>query len=170
MVERFLINSLSNNAQNFATHWKDKIRQLDHLKHYNALSDIELINMNSPIYPLMARRLEHELELSELGKFFINQGKDRMRRNFAISETIYGISLSERTVIEYIMDNFVHDEPFKMYATMGVVTQVADFFLLGCFYIIKGFLEETCIHMSTHSEVPKEILKKYFKDDFFEDN
>jgi hypothetical protein len=54
-----------------------------------------------------------------------------------------------------------------MYQSMGTLTKVAEFCLLASFYISKGFLEETYTHMSSHDNVSDELLKKYFKDDFF---
>jgi hypothetical protein len=50
---------------------------------------------------------------------------------------------------------------------MGATTTIAEFCLLGCYYITKGFLEETYTHMSNHDKVSEELLKKYFKDEFF---
>jgi hypothetical protein len=54
-----------------------------------------------------------------------------------------------------------------MYQAMGVMTKVAEFFILGSFYVTKGFLEATYTHMSRNEDVSEELLKKYFKDDFF---
>jgi hypothetical protein len=54
-----------------------------------------------------------------------------------------------------------------MYQSMGIITEVSEYFLLGCFYLTKGFLEATYTHMSSHNAVSEELLKKYFRDDFF---
>jgi hypothetical protein len=54
-----------------------------------------------------------------------------------------------------------------MYQSLGAITKVAEFFLLGSFYLTKGFLEETYTSMSNNDKVSEEFLKKYFKDDFF---
>jgi hypothetical protein len=119
------------------------------------------------MYPLVARTLDRGLDRSVVGNFFVTLGKDRMRNNFPISETIYGINLTQQTVIEYIMTDFVHDNPVQMYNAIGLITKVAEFFVLGCFYVTKGFLEETYTHMNKQDAVSEELLKKYFKDDVF---
>jgi hypothetical protein len=54
-----------------------------------------------------------------------------------------------------------------MYQAMGAMTRIAEFFMLGSFYIVKGFLEETYTSMNSHDQISEELLKKYFKDDFF---
>ncbi|MDR2535905.1 MAG: hypothetical protein LBD29_07740 [Treponema sp.] len=167
MIDSSLIDSLNFNARNLGIKWKNKIRKAPHLKHYNALDDNGLIALNEGLYPLAARTLDRGLDRSVVGGFFVALGKDQMRRNFPISEIIYGISLSEQSVIEYIMTDFIHDNPVQMYTAMGVITNIAEFFILGCFYTTKGFLEETYTHMNKNEAVSEELLKKYFRDDFF---
>ncbi|MDR0525620.1 MAG: hypothetical protein LBG90_07090 [Spirochaetaceae bacterium] len=167
MVESTLIDALNFNARNLAIRWKEKIRKAEQLKHYNALDDKALIDMNSALYSLVARTIDRGLDRSGVGNFFVVLGKEQMRHNFPVSETLYGISLAEQIVIEYIMSDFVHDNPMQMYAAIGVVSKVAEFFVLGCFYTTKGFLEETYTHMNKKDAVSETLLKKYFKDDFF---
>jgi hypothetical protein len=65
------------------------------------------------------------------------------------------------------MSDFVLDNTVKMYQAMGVITKVAEFFLLASFYVTKGFLEETYANMNLHDNISEELLRKYFKDDFF---
>ncbi|MDR1899897.1 MAG: hypothetical protein LBQ55_07820, partial [Treponema sp.] len=77
------------------------------------------------------------------------------------------VNLAQQIVIEYLMTDFVLESTVRMYQAMGVVTKVAEFFLLGSFYLTKGFLEATYTTMSGSDQVSEELLKKYFKDDFF---
>ena len=167
MVDNSLFENLNLKARDFAVQWKNMIRKAGHLKHYNLLDDDSLIEKNQGTYPLLARSLDRGLDRSLVGGFCVNLGKDRLHSGFPLSELIYGISLAEKVVIEYLMTEFAPDNPMRMYQTMGILTQVSEFFLIGCFYITKGFLEETYTRMSSHDKVSEELLKKYFKDDFF---
>jgi hypothetical protein len=167
MVDRVLIDTLTLNSSGFASRWKDSIRKAPHLKHYNALDNDALIAANSAFYPLLARSLDRGLDRAVVGDFFVKLGKERMRGEFPISEVIYAVNLSQQTVITYLMTDFVLDDAVKMYGVIGVVTKVAEFFLLACFYLTKGFLEATYTHMSKNDAVSEELLKKYFRDDFF---
>jgi hypothetical protein len=65
------------------------------------------------------------------------------------------------------MTEYAPDNSMKMYQAMGAITRISEFFLLGSFYLSKGFLEETYTHMSHKDKVSEEILKNYFRDDFF---
>ncbi|MCL2479876.1 MAG: hypothetical protein FWF22_10260 [Treponema sp.] len=167
MIERVLIDTLNLRARDFAVHWKDSIRKNPQLKHFNEMDDEALIEAEVKYYPLLARTLDRGLDRSLVGDFFVTMGKERMREGFPISEVIYALNLAQKTVIEYLMTEFAPENPMRMYQSMGALTHVAEFCLLGSFYISKGFLEETYTSMSASDKVSEELLKKYFKDDFF---
>ncbi|MDR3115567.1 MAG: hypothetical protein LBU25_08605 [Treponema sp.] len=167
MVDRILIDTLQLKSRDFALRWKDKIRKASHLKHYNALEDGPLLELDVPVYSTLSRTLDRGIDRSLVGNFFVTQGKARMQEEFPVSEIIYALNLTQQTVIEYIMTDFVLDNPMRMYQAMGAITRVAEFFILGCFYTTKGFLEATYTRMSKQDAVSEALLKKYFKDDFF---
>jgi hypothetical protein len=166
MIDRTLIDSLNLKSHDFALKWKDLIRKAPQLKHYNEMDDDALIESDMPVYSMLARTLDRGLDRSVLGDFFVRLGKDRMKHGFPISEVIYACSLAQKVVIEYLMTDSL-DNSMRMYQAMGAITRIAEFFLLGSFYITKGFLEETYTTMSSSDKVSEELLKKYFRDDFF---
>ena len=167
MIDRVLIDTLNLNSRDFAIRWKDTIRKNPQLKHYNDMDDGTLIEEDMPFYPLLARTLDRGLDRSLVGDFFVKQGKNRMRGGFPISEVIFALNLDQEMVIEYLMTEFAPENPMRMYQSMGALTRVAEFCLMGSFYISKGFLEETYTHMSSSNKVSEDFLKQYFKDDFF---
>jgi len=167
MIDRVLIDSLNLKSRDFAVRWKDQIRNAEQLKHYQTLNDEMLIEESKPCFPLLSRTLDRGLDRSLVGGFFVKLGKERLHGGFPISEVIYALSISQNVVIEFLMTEFAPDNPMRMYQSMGALTRIAEFFLLGSFYITKGFLEDTYTHMSKHDKVSEELLKKYFKDDFF---
>ncbi|MDR2403380.1 MAG: hypothetical protein LBD78_05065 [Spirochaetaceae bacterium] len=167
MVDRVLIDSLSLRSRDFAFKWKEKIRKSPNLKHYGVLDDETLIGIDAPFYPLLARTLDRGIDRSLIGDFFVRLGKGRMQDGFPVSEVIYAVNLSQQVVIEYLMTDFVLESTVRMYQAMGTVTRVAEFFLLGSFYLTKGFLEATYTNMSRRDAISEELLKKYFTDDFF---
>ncbi|MDR3247816.1 MAG: hypothetical protein LBT39_03430 [Treponema sp.] len=167
MTDGVWIDTVNLQARQFAVRWKDCIRKAPQLKHYNDLSDEALIESDMGFYPLLSRTLARGLDRSLLGDFFVHLGKKRMDDGFPISEVIYAVNLSQKVVIEYVMTDYAPENTMRMYQAMGVMTQVSEFFLLGCFYLTKGFLEATYTHMNSTDKVSEELLKKYFRDDFF---
>jgi hypothetical protein len=167
MVDHILIDSLVLKAEDFAIKWKNMVRKAEQLKHYNSMDDETLIEADKPVYVLLSRTLDRGLDRSLVGGAFVKLGKERLQEGFPISEVIYAMNLAERIVIEYIMTEFAPESPVRMYQSMGVISQVSEFFLLGCFYLTKGFLEAVYTKMNVHDSVSEELLKKYFNDDFF---
>jgi hypothetical protein len=167
MISRALIDDFNLRSRDFTVKWKDLIRKTPHLKHYQTMDDEILIEAHQPVYPMLARTLDRGLDRSHVGNFFVKMGKERLRAGFPVSEVIYGINLAQKVVIEYVMHEFAPENTMRMYQSIEAITKIAECFLLASFYITKGFLEETYTSMHVHDKVSEELLKKYFKDDFF---
>ncbi|MDR2447847.1 MAG: hypothetical protein LBD58_11280 [Treponema sp.] len=166
MVDRILIDTLTLKAHEFVQRWKYKLQKAPQLKRYNKLTG-EQLNDHSGIYPVLAHTLDRGLDRSYVGGYFVGLAKKCRKEGYPVSEIVYAVGLAQQTVIEYIMNDFLIDNPLKIYQTMDTINRVADFFFLGCFYITKGFLEATYTEMSGKDAISEELLKKYFKDDFF---
>ena len=162
-----LIDDLNLKAKDFALQWKSMVRKALQLKHYNSMDDNTLVEIDMPIYPLLARTLDRGMDRSIVGDFFVKAGKERMQTGFPMSEVIYALNLAQKVVIEYMMSEYAPENSMQMYQAMGTLTQVSEFCLLGSFYISKGFLEETYTAMSSRDNVSDALLKKYLRDDFF---
>ena len=167
MVDHVLIDNLNLKVKDFAVKWMHMVRKAKQLKHYNTMGDDELVEDDAPIYPLLSKSLDRGLDRDLIGDFFVRLGKKRMRDGYPISEVIFAVSLAERVVIEYIMTEFAPENPVRMYQSMGIISRVSEFFHMGCFYLTKGFLEAVYTKMNVHDSVEEELLKKYFRDDFF---
>jgi hypothetical protein len=102
-----------------------------------------------------------------VGGFFVTLGKTRLKDGFPVSEVVYGINLAHQAVIEFLMTEYAPENPMRMYAAMGAMSRIAEFFMLGSFYMIKGFFEETYTSMNKDDNISEDLLKKYFTDDFF---
>ncbi|MDR2600949.1 MAG: hypothetical protein LBC53_00635 [Spirochaetaceae bacterium] len=162
-----LINTLQFKSKILASRWKDLIRKSPHLRFYNKLNDDLLINIDGPIYQQLAKALDRGIDRSVVGDFFVRIGKDGQKKQFPLSEMVYSIKLDQEMLLEYIETEFILDNPLTMYQTLSILPKVADFFLLGIFYLIKGYNEQTYLTMNLKESVSEELLRKCFTDDFF---
>ena len=167
MIDRVLIDTLNIRSRDFAIKWKDKLRAAPQLKHYHTMEDEDLIETGMPIFRQLSTALDRGLDNSRIEDFFIEKGRQRLHGEFPVSEVMYGLNASQKVVIEYIMTEFAPENSIRMYQSLGALTKVSEFFLLGSLYIIKGFLEETYTKMSKQDKTHLEMFRKYFKDDFF---
>ncbi len=162
-----LIDTLNFKSRSLAEFWKGMIRKAPQLRFYNELSDEQLVELNADFYPVLARTLERGLDKNSVGAYFVGFGKDRMRRGFPVSEVIFSMNLSQKVVVEYLMTEFVMDNSMQMYQIVDIMTRLSEFFLLGSFYLTKGYLEETYIALNNKEALSEAMLKRYFRDDFF---
>jgi hypothetical protein len=167
MIDRALIDTFNIRARDFAIKWKNQIRKAAHLNHYQELDDEVLVGAGSCIFPLLSYTLDRGLDRSRVGDYFVKLGKQRLHGGFPISEVIYGLNLAQKVVIEYIMTEFAPENSMRMYQSLGALTKISEFFLLGSFYVTKGFLEETYTKIKTQDKNTQELFRQYFKDDFF---
>jgi hypothetical protein len=167
MIDGILIDTLNLRARDFALRWKNFVRKAPQLKQYNDIDDDALIELAQPFYRLLSQVLDRGLDRSLVGGFFVKLGKKRLNEGFPVSEVVYAINLAHQSVIEFLMTEYAPENPVRMYSAMGAMTRIAEFFMLGSFYMIKGFFEETYTSMSRRDNISEDLLKKYFSDDFF---
>ncbi|MDR2509261.1 MAG: hypothetical protein LBC77_01300 [Spirochaetaceae bacterium] len=167
VIDRILIDTLNFKSKALAERWLEQIKSSQHLKFHNTLTEAELLAINGSVYPQLGRFLEHGIDRSILGDYFVRMGKGGVERGFPLSETVYGLRITQQIILEYMESEFVLDNPVALYQTLSVIPKVADFFVLGCFYLNKGFQEATIEKMCAVDKISKDLLTKYFKDDFF---
>jgi len=167
MIDRVLIDTLELKSRDFAIRWKDALCDNPQFGNYNKMDEKSLIEMNMKMYPLLSRSLDRGFDHAQIEHIFVKLGKDRMHSGFSISEVILALNLVQKIVIEYIMTEFAPENPVRMYQSMGALTKLSEFFLMGSFYIFRGFLEEIYTSMNIKDKISEDLLKKYFRDDFF---
>ncbi len=158
---------LTYQSHSLAVVWKEKVRAAPQLKSYNTLSDDTLVEINSDFYISLARWFSKGRDTNALGAFFVSLGKNRQSKGFPISEVLYAMVIAERVVVEGIRSEIPMENSLQMYQAMDAMRRISEFFLLGSFYLTKGFMEETYLHLNAQESLPEEMLKRYFRDDFF---
>ena len=167
MIDRVLIDTLNIKSGEFAIKWKDKLRAAHQLKHYHKLEDSAIHASGIPLFKQLSVVLDRGLDNDRIGLFFMEKGKERLSGGFPVSEVVYGLNLAQKVVIEYIMTEFAPQNSIRMYQSLGALTTISEFFLLGSLYIIKGFIHETYSNMSKKDKEHLEMFRQYFRDDFF---
>ena len=167
MRDRILIDSLNIKSRDFAIRWKNLLRGEPRLVHYQTMEDDDLIEAGKSIFPLLSQTLDRGMDRSLVGGHFVELGKQRLNSGFTVTEVLFGLNFAQKVVIEYITTEFAPENPMRMYQSLGVLTNVSEFFLLGTLYIIRGFLEETYTKMNDQDKAALEVFRKYFKDDLF---
>lgn len=167
MVDRAIIDLLTYGAERLAEGWKDRVRRAEQLKAYNALSDEVLVDINADLYRALDRWFGKGRDTNALGTFFVELGKKRQAGGFPVSEVLYAMILAERTLGDRILEEVSLENSIQLYQLADATRRISEFFLLGSYYLVKGYLEETYLGLNEKESVPADLLKRYFKDDFF---
>jgi hypothetical protein len=167
MVLKSLMDVLTFNSEGIALLWMRKVRKAVNLKNYNAMSDDELVHFNAEMYKMLALWFEKEADKNRIGAYFVEFGKERCRQGYPISEVTYSLLLSQKAVIEYLTNESVLDSSIALYTIIDLMNQVSDFFFLGSYYMSKGYLEDIYIALNKNEALSDDVLKKYFRDEFF---
>jgi hypothetical protein len=154
------------NIKRIASIWIDKVRHSSILKRHNELSDEQLESMVKDVSETLIHWLGDDTDRVTLGAFFVKVGKDRLKQGFAISEVIYSLSLLQRAVIEFLDGNILENS-MELYRGLEITVAISEFFMLATFYFTKGFLEDAYLGMNKEARLSDEMLRRFFKDDFF---
>jgi hypothetical protein len=167
MLLRSLEAIVSGTTTEIGERWLAKIRKAENLKSFKTLSDSELLSLHEEIMRKLGRWFEKEADKNEIGGFFVMVGKEYCALGISVSELTMALSQDRKAVTEYLLANEELEGAHRIYALMDAADQVADFFMLGSYYLTKGFLEETFLRLGRGEKMSNEVLGKYFKDDFF---
>ncbi len=167
MLLRSLEAIISGSARELGERWLSKIKAAQNLKSFNSLSDSELLSLHEEIVRKLGRWFEKEADKNEIGAFFVMVGKEYCALGISVSELTMALSQDRKAVVEYLVAEEDLEGAHRIYALMDAADQVADFFMLGSYYLTKGFLEETFLRLRRGEKMSNEVLGKYFKDDFF---
>lgn len=147
--------------------WLKKMRASENLKAMNAVDDETIRKSGVEIMMSLARWFELESGKNEIGALFVQLGKKYFKKDIPISELAFIVNLARKSAVEFLLSETDLSDPGTMYSFVETVNRTADFFQLGTYYLVKGFLEEVYVSMNKSAEVSEGVLKKYFKDEFF---
>lgn len=158
---------LSGRVPEIGKRWIDAVRKEPRLKALAALPDEELLSIHEEVIRKLGRWFEKEADRNEIGAFFVTAGKEYCSLGVPVSELSWAFALDRKTVTDFLVGEEDLEGAHRIYSLLEAVDRVADFFLLGSYYLTRGFLEETIFRMRKGDALSDEVLKKYFKDDFF---
>ncbi|MBI4977932.1 MAG: RsbRD N-terminal domain-containing protein [Spirochaetes bacterium] len=166
MVHMNLILMLDTHAATLSEKWKEKVMKTACMKHYHDSFD-KVIMRNENVYRMLSKWMQKESSKTEIGAFFVSIGQERFRMGFPLSEVNYALFLTKRVVRDHLMESAVLDSSLAISQAMDISMEINDFFFLGSFYLIKGYLEEMYIALRDKEKLPPNVLDKYLFDDFF---
>jgi hypothetical protein len=167
MMFKGVMDVLTLNNEGVARLWIQKIRNAPNLVAVGSLDD----DMLSQVFKELGRNLglwfSKEIGKDDIGAFFVGLGKSCLAKELPVSEITYTLLLAQRSTTEYISNESAFDTSMALYQALDITRQITEFFFLGSYYMLKGYLEDAYVALRNNDAVSDEILRKYFSDDFF---
>ncbi len=167
MLVRSLDAIIAGAAPGLGRRWTKKIKEAVNLKAFGALPEEELVSIHDEVMAKLSRWFVNEADKNEIGAFFVMMGKEYCALGVPISELTWALLLDRKAVTEFLVENDDLEGAHRIYALMEAADRVSDFFMLGAYYITRGYLEETFLRMRKGEKLSDTAMQKYFKDDFF---
>jgi hypothetical protein len=170
MIVHRMIDILKSRSNEIGRILADSLKASKNVKRCKELSADQLILINMDHFPLLARWYEGGADQNEVGGFFVGIGKDRLKQGFSISEAIFILHLSQKTVVEYLVDQNILETSVDLYNTLELTTRVSEFYMLATYYTTKGYLEDAFLGLAKSGKsgkVGEEQLRRFLSDDFF---
>jgi hypothetical protein len=159
--ERFK-DMLKNNSGKIAKEWAKGIMSNRFTKTYIKHSEKELIRRSKNVYDNLGNWLEGSIDMTEVGKIYVEIGKKRYKEGFPLCEVIYALHYIKKILWNYISSEGVLSSALEIYQIMGIMAKIHNFFDSAGFYLIRGYHEALYKKVSSKKGIDKKILEDIF--------
>lgn len=159
MIYESLIAIVEQNIEKLAQAWYVEIKRSEYMKTYNALSDEEILNRGRTLFSNLLKWLGTGADNEEIENFFENVGANRIKEGFPLSEVNYALYLEKKVLWSFVL---IQDEITVTLSASDAVdfmNILNNYFDLGDFFIIRGYMNELFKHLDESRRFTKEELE-----------
>jgi len=162
MVYESLIAILEKNLDRLTETWVKEVNNSQYLETYNNLADEELFNRGNILFSNLQDWLMKGASNDEAAKYFQEIGRQRIDEGFPITEVYYALYLEKKVLWSYVAEKDEVTGVLKAQDAIEFMTVINNYFDLGNFYIIRGYMHELYAHLTESEKFTKEELEEIF--------
>lgn len=162
MVYESLIAILETNLNKLTKTWVKEIKSSEYLETYNKLPDKELFSRGNILFSNLQDWLMKGASNDEVVDYFQKIGSDRINEGFPLSEVYYALYLEKKVLWNYVAEKDEVTGVLKAQDAIEFMTVINNYFDLGNFYIIRGYMHELYSHLTKSDKFTKEELEEVF--------
>ena len=159
MIYRRIVDLIKRDPERLAASWCHHIKRSQVTGNYHRLSDDELIARHTQVFTRLAKWLEHSMTRDELSRFYAQLGKDRYAERFPLCQVNYALLIAKRNFWELIQSQGLLDSSLEFYQAMELMSSIDQFFDLGSFYIVRGYLDAMSNRLQKSGRLTDEELR-----------
>ena len=160
MVYESLIAILEKHLADLTESWVTEVKNSDYLETYQKLSDKELINRGNVLFSNLQDWLLNGASNDDAAKYFQEIGSERIKEGFPLSEVYYALYLEKKVLWSFVAWKDEVGGILTARDAIEFMSEINNYFDLGNFNIIRGYLNNLYSHIADCDKFTKEELEK----------
>ncbi len=160
MVYESLITILETNIEPLAEMWAAEVKASGYMHKYKALSLDELEKRGNVLFTNLLKWLRTGAYNEEVEYYFDGVGRQRMAEGIPLAEIEHGLYLEKKVVWSFVVwkEEILYE--LAREEMIEVMSIINNYFDLGSFSIIHGYLDEMTNKLKTAGYLEKGEIKK----------
>jgi hypothetical protein len=162
MIYESLIAIVESHLQNLTDTWTQEVKKSQYLETYKKLSDKELSLRGKTLFDNLLDWLLKGASNDDAADYFKDIGEKRLREGAPLSEVYYALYLEKKVLWSFVAWKDETAGILKAVDAIEFMTVINNYFDLGDFYIIKGYMNELYKHLADTGKFNVDELQKLF--------
>lgn len=160
MVYESLIAILEKHLEDLTASWVAEVKDSQYLETYKKLTDKELFRRGNILFSNLQDWILKGASNDEVADYFKEIGSDRISEGFPLSEVYFALYLEKKVLWSYVVlkDNVAG--VLKASDALEYMAEINNYFDLGNFNIIRGYMQALYSHISDSDKFTKEELEE----------
>jgi hypothetical protein len=162
MVYESLISIVETHIDNLTDTWVQEVKRSEYLETYKKLNEKELHSRGNILFSNLLEWLLKGASNEDAATYFKEIGQLRIKEGFPLTEVYYALYLEKKVLWSFVAWKDDVSGILKAVDAIEFMTVINNYFDLGDFYIIRGYMHELYEHIAETERFTKEELEKIF--------
>lgn len=162
MVYESLIAIVESHLDNLTDTWVQEVKKSEYLETYKQLNDTNLYSRGNILFSNLQSWLLKGASNDDAATYFREIGIKRIKEGFPITEVYYALYLEKKVLWSFVTWKDEVSGILKAVDAIEFMTVINNYFDLGEFWIIKGYINEMFEHLSKSDKFNKNELETKF--------
>lgn len=162
MVYESLIAIVESHLDNLTDTWAQEVKRSEYLETYKKLTDEELHARGNTLFSNLLSWLMKGASNDDAAAYFKTIGEERIKEGFPLTEVYYALYLEKKVLWSFVAWKDEVSGILKAIDAIEFMTVINNYFDLGDFYIIKGYMHQLYNYLSETKKFSNEELQKIF--------
>ena len=160
MVYESLISIMETNVEPLAEMWAAEVKASSYMETYKKLDLEELEKRGNVLFENLLKWLRTGAYNEEVESYFENIGRARINESFPLSEIEHALYLEKKVVWSFVIwkEEILYD--LAREEMIEIMSIINNYFDLGSFYIIRGYMGEMVRHLEESGCFDKGQIQK----------